>query len=96
MAEPLTLADTSAMIAFLRRTGSAANVRVRELLTTEPPLITEPVVLELLAGARSQSELRQVRRFLNSLEIIPVIGLDDNERAADLYRRCRARGTDDS
>jgi predicted nucleic acid-binding protein len=93
MAESLTLADTSAMIAFLRRSGSAANVRVRELLTSEPPLITEPVVLELLAGVRSQSELRQVRRFLSSLEIIPVIGLDDNEHAADLYRRCRARGS---
>jgi hypothetical protein len=56
-------------------------------------MVTEPVMLEVLAGARSRADLHRVRRFLNSLEIAPVVGLDDNERAADLYRRCRANGT---
>jgi predicted nucleic acid-binding protein len=92
VAEPLILADTSAVVAFLRASGSAANVRMRELLVEDPPTLTEPVMLEVLAGARSRAELRRIRRFLNSLEIVPVVGLDDNERAADLYRRCRARG----
>lgn len=92
MAEPLILADTSAVTAFLRASGTPANLRVRELLNNDPPVLTDPVTLEVLAGVRSQVELRQVRRFLSSLEIVPVIGLDDNERAADLYRRCRARG----
>jgi predicted nucleic acid-binding protein len=86
------LADTSAVVAFLRRTESAANVRLRELLGSDPPALTEPVVLEVLAGVRSQSDLRRTRRFLYSLEVVPVVSLDDNERAADLYRRCRARG----
>jgi predicted nucleic acid-binding protein len=49
-------------------------------------------MLEVLAGARSQAAVRRVRRFVHTLEIIPVVGLDDNERAADLYRRCRAKG----
>ena len=55
-------------------------------------MVTEPVMLEVLAGARSRADLHRVRRFLHTLEIVPVVGLDDHERAADLYRRCRANG----
>jgi len=79
-------------VAFLRASGTDANVRMRQLLANDPPAVTEPVLLEVLAGARSRADLRQVRQFLYSLDVVPVVGLDDNERAADLHRRCRTRG----
>lgn len=93
MAESLTLADTSAIVAYLRATETAADIVMTRMVEAgDPPMVTEPVMLEVLAGARSRVDLHRVRRFLNTLEIVPVVGLDDNERAADLYRRCRARG----
>ena len=78
----MTLADTSAVIAYLRASESAADLALTRLVNADdPPMVTEPVMLEVLAGARSRAELQQVRRFLNSLEIVPVVGLDDNEQA---------------
>jgi predicted nucleic acid-binding protein len=87
------LADSSAVIAYLRASETAADSALTRLIEADDqPLLTGPVVLEVLAGARSRTDLRRIRRFLYSLEIVPVIGLDDDERAADLYRRCRAAG----
>jgi predicted nucleic acid-binding protein len=87
------LADTSAIVAYLRADEGPADIAVTRLIERgSPPSTTEPVVLEVLAGVRSPAELRQVRRFLYTLDVVPVVGLDDHERAAELYRRCRARG----
>jgi predicted nucleic acid-binding protein len=54
--------------------------------------VTEPVVMELLAGARSRRDLIQTRGLLLNLRMLPVGGLDTYERAADISRVCRLRG----
>jgi predicted nucleic acid-binding protein len=87
------LADTSAWVEYLRSSGSAAHIRLRELIATDGELgTTEVVVMELLAGAADEEELARLRRLLGRFQLLPVEGLADYECAADLYRRCRAGG----
>jgi predicted nucleic acid-binding protein len=87
------LADTSAWVEYLRATGSAAHLRLRELVAADGELATtEVVVMELLAGAADEEQLTRLRRFLGRFQLLPVEGLADYEAAADLYRRCRAGG----
>jgi predicted nucleic acid-binding protein len=88
------LVDTSAWVEYLRGTGSAAHLRLRELLQgAEPLATTEIVVMEVLAGATDQGHLERLRRVvLGRCELLAGHGLGDHEEAAAIYRRCRARG----
>jgi len=87
------LADTSAWVEYLRATGSPAHHRLRELIAEDADLVTtDVVVMEILAGARTDERLRQLRRLLNRFDLLPVGGLADFEAAAGIYRRCRRGG----
>jgi predicted nucleic acid-binding protein len=87
------LADTSAWVEYLRATGSRTHTTMRRLIADERELVvTDVVVMEILAGARTEARLLQLRRLLNRFELIPVVGLADFEAAADVYRRCRRAG----
>jgi predicted nucleic acid-binding protein len=87
------LVDTSAWVEYLRGTGSRAHRRVRELLESEERLAsTEVVVMEVLAGARDDAHLEQLRRLLFGCELLPLSGLSDYEDAAALYRQIRRAG----
>ena len=88
------LVDTSAWVEFLRGTGSRINVRVRDFIESGARLATtDVVVMELLAGARSESRSKELRRFLLRFEHLPSEGLADFEKAAGIYRTCRQRGS---
>ena len=87
------LVDTSAWVEYLRGTGSAHNVWIREAIADERPLgWTDPVLHELAAGARTSERARQLRGLLMRGPMHPVAGLQDWEDAATLYRTARARG----
>ena len=88
----MTLADTSAWIEFSRRTGSGANVRVREAIRDRAIVTTDVVVMELLAGARDRAHERRLRSMLAGVGFLPVGGLATWERAAAIYRACREGG----
>jgi predicted nucleic acid-binding protein len=47
--------------------------------------------MELLAGARDESHLRQLRGLIARTTVLPV-QTTDYETAALLYRRCRSNG----
>ena len=86
----MILVDTSAWIEFLRDTGSPACIRVDELL--EGDLATgHPIRMEVLAGARDDRHLDDLRRLLARARIIPTDPAD-YESAAALYRTCRRSG----
>lgn len=69
------------------------NTRVRALLESRALLATtEPIVMEVLAGARDDSHLRLLRRLVLGCQMIPLRGLSDYEEAAALYRTCRRAG----
>jgi predicted nucleic acid-binding protein len=87
------LADTSAWIEYDRGTGSPADRRIEELILEEGPLATtEPVVMELLAGARDESREQGLRRLLERFALLRFDAVVDFESAALVYRRCRAVG----
>jgi predicted nucleic acid-binding protein len=86
----LILIDTSAWIEFLRGTGSPVCERVDALLAKN--LATCDVVrMEVLAGARSDEHLQQLRRLLARATLLPTEPVD-YETAAALYRTCRRHG----
>lgn len=89
----MILVDTSAWAELFRRTGSRVDVRLRSLLDDPDNVaVTEVVVMELLAGARSTRQLRSLRGFALRFPLLSVGGLDGYEHAAELYRLCRAGG----
>ena len=59
----MILIDSSAWIEFLRGTGRPVCERVDAVLDADIA-ICDPVRMEILAGARSESHLRELRRLL--------------------------------
>ncbi len=89
----MILADTSAWVEYDRATGSAADQRLAALIADDGPLVvTEPVLMEMLAGARSEAREADVRRLLLSFGFLPFDAVTDFEAAARIYRRCRQAG----
>lgn len=89
----MIVADTSAWIEFLRDSEHAAGHSLAELLKTDADVgLTEIIVMEVLAGARSDDHLRELRSRLIAFPIVPLEGLIDFEEAALIFRRCRAAG----
>ena len=79
----MILAHTSAWIEYDRATGSAVDRRVTDLTTQDGPLtVTEPVVMEVLAGARTDAREGQLRRMLARFRFQPVDAAADFEAAA--------------
>lgn len=89
----MILADTSAWVEYDRATGSPVDARLIELITTDGPLvITEPVRMEVLAGARSDAREDQLRRLLLRAGLLPFDAATDFDAAVKIYRRCRRAG----
>lgn len=86
----MILIDTSAWVEFLRDTGSEVCVGVDALLDAEPATC-HPVRMEVLAGARHEQHLQDLRGLLARCSLIPTEPAD-YEQAAALYRECRRRG----
>lgn len=89
----MILVDTSAWVEYDRATGSSVDLRLTDLIgADEAVTLTEPVTMELLAGARSDSGEERMRRLLLRFALAPVDPVSDFDAAARIYRRCRARG----
>lgn len=89
----MILADTSAWVEFDRGSGSAADRRLSELIAVDGPLVvTEPVLMEVLAGARDAMREMDLRRLLLRFEFLAFDAVSDFEAAARIYRRCRQVG----
>ncbi|MDA8343604.1 MAG: PIN domain nuclease [Actinomycetota bacterium] len=86
----MILVDTSAWVEFLRDTGTPVCVRVDELLSEEVA-VCHPVRMEVLAGARDERHLRDLRGLLARASIVETLPTD-YEDAAALYRSCRRQG----
>jgi predicted nucleic acid-binding protein len=87
------LADTSAWVEYDRATGSTVHRRVAGLIAGEGPLsVTEPVIMAVLAGARTDERELDLRRLLLRFTLLRFDATTDFDAAARIYRRCRARG----
>jgi len=87
------LVDTSAWVEFDRATGSAVDRRLVELIEKDFDVaVTEPVMMEVLAGARDERRVNDLRRLLLRFAFLPFDSVIDFEGAARIYRRCRSAG----
>jgi len=89
----MILADTSACVEYDRATGSPVDQRVVELIAADGPLVvTEPVIMEVVAGARTSAHERELRRLMMRGGLLPFDAVTDFDAAALIYRRCRQSG----
>lgn len=89
----MILADTSAWVEYDRATGSGVDRRLMELIGDEGPLaVTEPVIMEVVAGARSADREEDLRRMLLRFHLLAFDIAADFDAAASIYRQCRRVG----
>ena len=90
----MELIDSSAWIEYLRNTNSRACNEVDRLWHADPRAVatTEPVVMELLAGANNDRQFERVEKLMNGLHMLPVDASVDYRDAAIAYRAVRRGG----
>ena len=89
----MILVDTSAWVEYDRATGSSVDSHLCALIRKREPIaVSEPILMEALAGARDNKRARDLRRLLTSFEWIPTESVADFEGASTIYRSCRAAG----
>jgi predicted nucleic acid-binding protein len=54
--------------------------------------VSEPVIMEVLAGARTQAREADLRRLLLRFELLAFDPAADFDAAVTIYRRCRRTG----
>lgn len=89
----MILAESSAWVEFDRATGSPVDRRLTELIRTGGPVaVTEPVLMEVLAGARDDRRESELRRLLQRFSLLRFDAAADFDGAVRIYRRCRQAG----
>lgn len=89
----MILVDTSAWVEYDRATGSPADRRLTELISTGARVaVTEPVIMEVVAGARGDEREAELRRLLLSCDLLRFDAAVDFDAAARIYRSCRRAG----
>ena len=86
----MILVDTSAWIEFLRDTGSEVCNAVDRLVDADLA-ICDAISMEVLAGARNEQHLIQLRGLLARATMLPTTP-SDYEAASAMYRSCRSHG----
>jgi predicted nucleic acid-binding protein len=89
----MILADSSAWVEYDRATGSRVDQRVSDLIAADGPLaVTEPVMMEVAAGARTDDREDDLRRLLMRFHLLQFDTAADFDGAARIYRQCRQVG----
>lgn len=87
------LIDTSAWIDYLRDVPTSANAEVGRLIDSDADIATtEPIVMELLAGAADPKAFTVLDALTAGLPLMRVDPLTDYHHAAALVREGRSRG----
>ena len=87
------IVDSSAWIDYLNASESEADHRLTNAIREGVRIVTpDPVVMEVLAGARSERHASQLLRTMFTHDVEPLTAHDDAEHAARLFRQCRTQG----
>jgi predicted nucleic acid-binding protein len=87
------LIGSAAWVEYDRATGSSVDGRLTGLIASSGALaVTEPVVMEVLAGARDDRRESDLRRLLLRFALLHFDAVSDFDGAVRVYRRCRAAG----
>ena len=88
----MILVDSSVWIAHLRASLTPATAKLEAAVTTEPILVGDLILLEVLQGARDEAHAARIERGLRRFEVVPLLDSDLAPRAARNYRRLRDMG----
>lgn len=89
----MILVDTSAWVEYDRETNSPVDRRLTELIMDDASIaVTEPVIMEVVAGARSDERETDLRRLLLRFDLLRFDATVDFDAAARIYRACRRVG----
>jgi predicted nucleic acid-binding protein len=88
------LVDTSVWVDFLRGSDTPARTALRRLLRENggDVVTTEPIAMELLAGAASAFDLARLTKLVDGLPALPVEAALDYRAAAAIHWSCRQVG----
>jgi predicted nucleic acid-binding protein len=86
------LVDSSVWIAHLRGSLTPATAKFEVAVTTEPILVGDLILLEVLQGARDEAHAARIERGLRRFEVVPLLDSDLAARAARNYRELRDMG----
>ena len=85
--------DTSAWVEYLRATGSPTDAALTDAVRASEDIgVPDVVRLELLAGAGTDEQVRDLQRLLARFSALPAASPADHETAAALYRAARRTG----
>lgn len=88
----MILADTSAWIGFLRGGDTDASNLLALAMERNEVVLGDLIVAELLSGFRSGRQLQDFEVVLAAFPIFPLCGESLALKAAENYRKLRARG----
>lgn len=88
----MILVDSSVWIDYFRGVPTAQTEKLDELLDTEPVMIGDLILAEVLQGCREEHQFQEMRRKLGALELIVLCGEEVATEAARNFRLLRARG----
>lgn len=89
----MILVDTSAWVEFDRATASPVDNRLTELIATSDDVaVSEPIIMEVLAGARNDRQERDLRRLMDRFTLLRFDAPVDFDGATRIYRACRRAG----
>lgn len=89
----MLLVDSSVWIAYLRETATPTATQMLDLIDSGIELaITEPIAMELLAGADTDLRAAAIDRLVNGLALVSIEPRLDFHQAATIYRAVRRTG----
>ena len=89
----MILADTSAWVEYDRATGSPVDRRLEALIRNDGPVaVTEPVIMEVVARARTDARETDLRRLLQRFVLLGFDAAIDFDAASRIYRSCHKAG----
>jgi predicted nucleic acid-binding protein len=86
------LVDTSVWIAHLRGLDTVQTEKLRRAVGSEPILVGDLILLELLQGARDDRHAARIERDMRRYSIVPLLDDALAARVARNYRSLRDRG----
>jgi predicted nucleic acid-binding protein len=88
----MILVDTSVWVDYFRGVYSPQTDRLNELLNEERMATGDLIIVELMQGFRTRSQIAAARRIISRLEYFDLVGEVIAYKAADNYRFLRNKG----
>jgi len=88
----MVLADTSIWIDYFRGVGSPQTDKLNELLENERVATGDLIIVELLQGFRTKSQIISAHEIISRIEYFDLAGKNIAFKAAENYRLLRKAG----